>query len=304
MFPRRDPRPGFAHQPKHEAASAKPLTEAHLKGGLPAIKKGRRSAERRTNHAPHRHSFSLPRLRGRVGRGARARATEQVGAEQAQTVCFGRARLSALTQAVLARTSERSSSAQAVLHAIDKQRERYPRRRRAYLNPGSNRDAKRSFSTAGAAKRLVDTKRSALPAEFLRTDAAQTAASDHERGRRHGAARGAIRGSAEKTDFACHRASHRPTRRLHEARPAERRSARRARAKGNCDIWGTGDKALIERLKLGPVGPDEFISYRPTARRRLRFCAVRSISTEWTRSLPSGVPPTWRASVRPTRSRK
>ena len=34
----------------------------------------------------------------------------------------GRARLSALHQAALARTSERSSSAQAVLHAIDRTR--------------------------------------------------------------------------------------------------------------------------------------------------------------------------------------
>ena len=29
-------------------------------------------------------------------------------------------------------------------------------------------------------------------------------------------------------------------------------------------LWGTGDKGLIERLRLGPVGPDEFISYKPT----------------------------------------
>jgi hypothetical protein len=29
-------------------------------------------------------------------------------------------------------------------------------------------------------------------------------------------------------------------------------------------FWGTGDKGIIERLKLGPVGPEEFISYKPT----------------------------------------
>jgi hypothetical protein len=34
--------------------------------------------------------------------------------------------------------------------------------------------------------------------------------------------------------------------------------------KGIAILWGTGDKAVIERLKLGRVGPDEFISYRPT----------------------------------------
>lgn len=34
--------------------------------------------------------------------------------------------------------------------------------------------------------------------------------------------------------------------------------------KGIAILWGTGDKALIEKLKLGLVGPDEFVSYRPT----------------------------------------
>ncbi len=34
--------------------------------------------------------------------------------------------------------------------------------------------------------------------------------------------------------------------------------------KGVAILWGTGDKGLIQKLKLGPVGPDEFISYKPT----------------------------------------
>lgn len=34
--------------------------------------------------------------------------------------------------------------------------------------------------------------------------------------------------------------------------------------RGVAILWGTGDKALIEVLELGPVGPDEFISYKPT----------------------------------------
>jgi transposase len=34
--------------------------------------------------------------------------------------------------------------------------------------------------------------------------------------------------------------------------------------KGIAIFWGTGDKGIIERLKLGPVGPEEFISYKPT----------------------------------------
>jgi Restriction endonuclease NaeI len=32
--------------------------------------------------------------------------------------------------------------------------------------------------------------------------------------------------------------------------------------KGIAILWGTGDKGLIERLKLGPVGPNEFVSYK------------------------------------------
>jgi hypothetical protein len=34
--------------------------------------------------------------------------------------------------------------------------------------------------------------------------------------------------------------------------------------KGIAILWGGADKSLITRLKLGPVGPDEFISYKPT----------------------------------------
>ena len=74
--------------------------------------------------------------------------------------------------------------------------------------------------------------------------------------------------------------------------------------KGVAILWGTGDKGLIQKLKLGPVGPDEFISYSRPIRLRLRFYVPRSISTEWTRSLRNGVPPTWRGSVRLTRNRK
>ena len=29
-------------------------------------------------------------------------------------------------------------------------------------------------------------------------------------------------------------------------------------------LWGQADRNLIEKLSLGPVGPDEFISYEPT----------------------------------------
>jgi hypothetical protein len=90
-----------------------------------------REAERRKAHQPCPAPSLLfpPRVAREGWEGARARATEQVCTKRAQTVCFGRARLSALTLAALARTSERSSSAQAVLHATDKQRGRYPRRR-------------------------------------------------------------------------------------------------------------------------------------------------------------------------------
>lgn len=34
--------------------------------------------------------------------------------------------------------------------------------------------------------------------------------------------------------------------------------------KGIAILWGKGNDWLIGKLKLGPVGPDEFISYKPT----------------------------------------
>ena len=36
-------------------------------------------------------------------------------------------------------------------------------------------------------------------------------------------------------------------------------------AEGIAILWGQADRSLIEKLKLGPVGSDEFISYKPIA---------------------------------------
>ena len=121
--------PGFCSPTKARSGLCEAIDRSPSKRRASGHKE--REAERRKAHQPcPAPSLPFPSpLAGEGWEGARARATEQVCAEQAQTVCFGRARLSALTQAVLARTSERPSSAQAVLHAIDKQRERYPRRR-------------------------------------------------------------------------------------------------------------------------------------------------------------------------------
>jgi hypothetical protein len=94
-FPRHAPRPGFAnHQARKKFAALPHRT---------------REAERRKASALHQQTLP-PADAGRgSGRNRRPLAFRRFAT-------------------VLARASERSSSAQAVLHAIDKQRGRYPRR--------------------------------------------------------------------------------------------------------------------------------------------------------------------------------
>jgi hypothetical protein len=101
--PAMHPHPSFAQNWKDEAASARPFTEAHLKGGPPAQK---REAERREAHP-----------------------TVAASCDAARALRW-RARLSALhcgaplrrSTAALAGTSERSRSAQAALHANKRMR--------------------------------------------------------------------------------------------------------------------------------------------------------------------------------------
>jgi hypothetical protein len=98
-FPRHAPRPGFAnHQARKKFAALPHRT---------------REAERRKAHqpCPRMHRQTLPPADAGRGSGRNRRP-----------LAFRR------FATVLARASERSSSAQAVLHAIDKQRGRYPRR--------------------------------------------------------------------------------------------------------------------------------------------------------------------------------
>ena len=79
--------------------------------GKATAKPGRDGPQNRGERSAERRRCLVPRVRG-------AAAHLAIGA-----LAFRR------STAALARASERSSSAQAVLHAIDRQRERYPRRR-------------------------------------------------------------------------------------------------------------------------------------------------------------------------------
>jgi hypothetical protein len=97
-FPRHAPRPGFAnHQARKKFAALPHRT---------------REAERRKAHqpCPRMHRQTLPPADAGRGSGRNRRP-----------LAFRR------FATVLARASERSDSAQTVLHAIDKQRRRYPR---------------------------------------------------------------------------------------------------------------------------------------------------------------------------------
>ena len=85
--------------------------------GKATAKPGRDGPQNRGERSAERRRCLVPRVRG-------AAAHLAIGA-----LAFRR------STAALARASERSSSAQAVLHAIDKQRERYPRRRSRLSGP-------------------------------------------------------------------------------------------------------------------------------------------------------------------------
>lgn len=137
--------------------------------------------------------------------------------------------------------------------------------RDAYLNPGSNRDAKRSFSAAGLQNVWWILKDQPYPPNFfeqmpltqrqaIMNAGAGTArlAALFEAVQTKPISRLIVQSIAQQEDYM--------------KRVRRNGGARDVLApKGIAILWGAGDKALIEKLELGPVGPDEFISYRPTA---------------------------------------
>jgi hypothetical protein len=137
--------------------------------------------------------------------------------------------------------------------------------RDAYLNPGSNRDAKRSFSAAGLQNVWWILKDHPYPPNFfeqmpLRQQQAimnagggtARLAALFETVQKKPISRMIVQAIAQQDDYM--------------KRVRRNGGARDVLApKGIAILWGTGDKGLIAKLNLGPVGPDEFISYRPTS---------------------------------------
>jgi Restriction endonuclease NaeI len=136
--------------------------------------------------------------------------------------------------------------------------------RDAYLNPGSNRDAKRSFSVAGLRNVWWLLKDHPYPPNFfemmplsqrhaIMNAGGGTArlAALFEAVQKKPISRIIVQAIAQQDDYM--------------KRIRRNGGARDVLApKGIAILWGTGDKGRIEKLKLGPVGPDEFVSYKPT----------------------------------------
>jgi Restriction endonuclease NaeI len=136
--------------------------------------------------------------------------------------------------------------------------------RDAYLNPGTNRDAKRSFSIAGLQNVWWILKDHPYPPNFFELMPLK------QRQAIMGAGGGTMRLAAlfeavQKKPIS--RVIVQALAQQHDYMKRVRRNggARDVLApKGIAILWGGADKSLITRLKLGLVGPDEFISYKPT----------------------------------------
>lgn len=135
--------------------------------------------------------------------------------------------------------------------------------REAYLNPGKNRDAKRTIAAEAFQNIWWLLYQAPYPPNFWEILAPQE---------RH-AIMASGKGSARLASL-FELLQRKPISRLQiEAIAQQRDYMKRLRrnggardalvAKGIALLWGTRDKELIERLDLGPVGPDEFISIAP-----------------------------------------
>jgi hypothetical protein len=132
-----------------------------------------------------------------------------------------------------------------------------------YLNPGQNRDAKRSFSVNGLQNAWWLLKDDPYPPNFWEAMPLKQRQMIMQAG-----------GGTARIAALFRAVQKRPISRLIVQAIAQqddymKRLRRNGGARdvlvreGIAILWGQADRSIISRLKLGPVGPDEFISYKP-----------------------------------------
>jgi hypothetical protein len=133
-----------------------------------------------------------------------------------------------------------------------------------YLNPGQNRDSKRGISAVGATNIWWILSRHPYPPNFWEVlpkperdkimaagGGTQRLAALFERIQKRPISRNQVQAVSQQHDYM--------------KRIRRNGGARDFLApKGIALLWGRGDRDLIAQLRLGPVGDEEFISYRPT----------------------------------------
>ena len=135
--------------------------------------------------------------------------------------------------------------------------------RKAYLNPGQNRDAKRSISAAGLQNVWWILKDDPYPPNFWELMPVR----QREEIMNSGA--GAARLAALFRVLQGRPISRQIVQSIAQQDDYMKRIRRNGGARdilapqGIAILWGQKDRALIEQLNLGRIGPDEFISYRP-----------------------------------------
>jgi hypothetical protein len=133
-----------------------------------------------------------------------------------------------------------------------------------YLNPGQNRDAKRSFSVKGLQNAWWLLKDDPYPSNFWEAMPLKQRQLIME-----------ARGGTVRLAALFRTIQKRPLSRLIVQAVAQQDDyMKRVRRNGGARdvlaregiaiLWGQADRSIISRLKLGPVGSDEFISYKPT----------------------------------------
>src|SRR5262249_48600655 len=136
--------------------------------------------------------------------------------------------------------------------------------RDAYLNPGKNRDAKRTFSALGLSNVWWLLKDHPYPPNFWERMPVK------QRQSIMGAGGGTMRLAA-----LFRAVQGQPISRLIVQAVAQQHDyMKRIRTNGGARdilkregiaiLWGGADRALIAKLRLGSIGPDEFISHTPT----------------------------------------
>lgn len=136
--------------------------------------------------------------------------------------------------------------------------------REAYLNPGKNRDAKRSISQSGLRNCWWILKDHPYPENFWERMPVDQRTRIMEAG-----------GGTQRLAALFREVQNRPISRLLMQAVAQQDDyMKRVRRNGGARdvlapegigiLWGTADRALIEQLNLGKVSADEFISFKPT----------------------------------------